>query len=67
MGYNFFQTDSKLAGNYIADMVVDGKIILELKSVTQLTQVMEVQLLNYLRLSGIQVGYLINFRNKKFE
>jgi len=57
----------EMAGAYIADLVVDGRIILELKSVTQLTQVMEALLLNYLRLSGIQVGYLINFRNIKVE
>lgn len=41
----------ELAGAYIADMVVEGKIILELKSVTQFSPAMEAQLLNYLKLS----------------
>ncbi|MBN1698935.1 MAG: GxxExxY protein [Spirochaetales bacterium] len=40
---------------YIADIVVDGKIILELKSVRQLTAGMEAQIINYLRLSGMPV------------
>ena len=55
----------ELASAYIADMVVEGKIILELKSVTQFTPAMEAQLLNYLKLSGIRVGYLINFHNER--
>jgi GxxExxY protein len=57
----------ELAGAYIADMVAAGKIILELKSVQTLTRVMEAQLLNYLRLSGVPVGYLINFHGMRVE
>jgi hypothetical protein len=49
-----------LAGAYVADLVVDGKIIPELKSVKALGSAMEAQLINYLRLSGVPVGYLIN-------
>ncbi|MBN1409311.1 MAG: GxxExxY protein, partial [Spirochaetales bacterium] len=48
-------------GVYVADLVVDNSLIIELKSVTQLTSVMEAQLINYLRLSRIKVGYLVNF------
>ena len=59
--------EGELAGAYVADMVVDDKIILELKSVKALTPVMEAQLLNYLRLSGLPVGYLVNFRNERVE
>ena len=57
----------ELAGAYIADIVVDGKIILELKSAVRLTGVMEAQLINYLRLSKVSVGYLVNFRNSRVE
>jgi GxxExxY protein len=57
----------ELAGAYIADLVVADSIILELKSVRQLTSVMEAQLINYLRLSKIPLGYLINFRNTKVQ
>ncbi len=57
----------EVAGAYIADLVVDNSIILELKSVNRLTATMEAQLINYLRLSKIPVGYLVNFRNTKVE
>jgi GxxExxY protein len=54
-------------GAYIADLVVDNKIIVELKSVSQLTSVMEAQLLNYLKLSRLQVGYLMNFNSERLD
>ena len=57
----------ELVGGYIADLVVDDKIILELKSVQVLHPVMEAQLLNYLRLSKIPVGYLINFNATRVQ
>jgi GxxExxY protein len=52
-------------GGYIADLVVDNKIILELKSVKELSAVMEAQIINYLRLSKIPVGYLLNFNGTR--
>jgi GxxExxY protein len=55
----------ELAGAYIADLAVDNKIILELKSVQALNPAMEAQLINYLRLSKVPVGYLVNFRNTR--
>ncbi|MBN1698938.1 MAG: GxxExxY protein [Spirochaetales bacterium] len=48
-------------GAYIADIVVDEKIILELKSIRQITTGIESHIINYLKLSGIPVGYLFNF------
>ncbi|MCK4542685.1 MAG: GxxExxY protein [Spirochaetales bacterium] len=57
----------ELAGAYVADLVVDNSIILELKSVKALGSTMEAQLINYLRLSGVPVGYLLNFRNTRVE
>jgi len=53
--------DGKLVGNFIADILVEDKVILELKSVRRLTEVHEVQLVNYLTATGIDVGLLINF------
>ena len=55
----------ELAGAYVADLVVEDTIILELKSVQKLTPVMEAQLINYLRLSGVPVGYLVNFAGER--
>ena len=57
----------ELAGAYVADLVVDNTVLLELKSVQSLTKVMEAQIINYLRLSEVPVGYLINFRNTRVE
>jgi GxxExxY protein len=54
-------------GTYFADIVVDNKIILELKSVAEFHPSMESQTINYLKVSGIEVGYLINFRNSRVE
>jgi GxxExxY protein len=54
-------------GAYIADLVVDDKIIVELKSVSRLTPVMDAQIINYLRLSTLQVGYLMNFNAPRLQ
>ena len=44
-----------------ADLIVDDKVIVELKSVDRVTKAHKKQLLTYLRLSGRKVGYLLNF------
>ena len=54
-------------GAYIADLVVNDRIIVELKSVSKLNTVMEAQLLNYLKLSKLKVGYLMNFNSVRLE
>lgn len=58
-----------LAGHYIADFVVEEKIILELKSVTQLTKQHKAQAINYLMTTGFKLAILINFgeRSLKYE
>jgi len=50
-----------LKKSYIADFIVFGKIIVEIKALNRLTSREESQLLNYLKATGIQVGVLINF------
>ncbi|OQC68422.1 MAG: hypothetical protein BWX48_00024 [Verrucomicrobia bacterium ADurb.Bin006] len=44
-----------------ADMIVEGKVILELKSVEQLSKVHAKQLFTYLKLTGLKLGFLLNF------
>jgi GxxExxY protein len=51
----------KLSTGYRMDIVVDGLIILELKSIEKVLPIHEAQLLTYLRLSKIWLGLLINF------
>jgi GxxExxY protein len=51
----------EIESGYRADIVVRDEVVLELKSVEQLMPLHEAQLLTYLRLSGCQVGLLINF------
>lgn len=46
---------------YVIDMVVDDRLILELKTVENVLPVHKHQLLTYLRLSGLRLGLLINF------
>ncbi len=56
--------DGILVGNYIADIIVEDKVILELKAVSKLNPQHEVQLINYLKATGIKVGLLLNFGKK---
>jgi GxxExxY protein len=56
--------DGRLVGEYFADILVDDKIIIELKSIATLSKVHEVQLVNYLKATGLKVGLLINFGEK---
>lgn len=65
--------DGVPVGEYYADLVVDGLVILEIKAADQLCPEHESQLLNYLKATNIDVGLLLNFgpkpqiRRKVFE
>ena len=51
--------------NFYADLIVDDKIIIELKSKERIISADEAQILNYLKATGIRLGLLINFGNKR--
>ena len=51
-------------GEYVADVIVERKIILELKAIKELGKAEIAQLLNYLKATDAQVGYLLNFGRK---
>jgi GxxExxY protein len=53
--------DIRFEEGFRADLIVNGKVILELKSVEKVTNAPKKQLLTYLRLTGMKVGYLLNF------
>ena len=57
----------KNVGDYVADILVEDKIIVELKTVEKLTKLHEAQLLNYLKATNIIVGLLVNFHGKKAD
>jgi GxxExxY protein len=56
-----FYDGVKLEVSYKADFVVEDKIIVELKAVETILPVHEAQLLTYLKLSGVQLGLIVNF------
>ncbi len=56
-----------VVGEYIADILVEGAVIVELKTVEKLEKLHEAQLLNYLKGTGIQVGILVNMKYPKAE
>jgi GxxExxY protein len=56
--------EEELIGDYVADIVVENKIILELKAVKEIHPAHEAQLINYLKATGMEVGLLINFGEK---
>ena len=54
----------KFDNAFRADIVIDDKVIIELKSVEKLSNLHKKQLLTYLKLSGLKLGILINFNEK---
>jgi len=56
--------EDKLVGEYFADLMVENKIILELKAVESLIEEHELQLINYLKATDIELGLLLNFGKK---
>jgi GxxExxY protein len=65
--------DGQCIGDYFADLLVEGCVIVEIKAVERFAEAHEAQLLNYLKASTIDVGLLMNFgpkpefRRKIFE
>ena len=59
--------EGAVVGEFVCDLVVENEVIVELKSVKQLAQAHEVQLVNYLVATGTDVGLLINFGESKVE
>ncbi len=52
---------------YIPDLVVKGRLIVDTKCLPEITDVERGQMMNYLRITGMRVGLIINFRNKSLE
>jgi GxxExxY protein len=54
--------DEEIDQGFKADLIVNNKVIVELKSIEKLAPVHHKQLLTYLKLTGIKLGLLINFK-----
>ena len=57
----------EVIGEYFADLLVERKVIVELKAVKALAPEHQAQLINYLKATGIEVGLLINFGRPRHE
>jgi GxxExxY protein len=53
--------EGEVIGEYYADILVDNKVIIEIKAAKRLVEENEAQLLNYLKATDIEVGLLLNF------
>jgi GxxExxY protein len=54
-------------GDYLADIVVDGRLVVELKCAESLSNEHMAQCINYLKASGLKLALLINFQHPKVE
>jgi len=57
----------KMVGEYFADIVVENRVIIELKSVDHLQKIHEAQILNYLKATPYEIGMLVNFTYPKAQ
>ena len=54
-------------GEFIPDLIAYGKIIIDTKTIERITDIERGQMLNYLRISGLPLGLIINFKKPKHE
>ena len=59
--------NEQVVGDYVADILVENKIILEIKAVQMLTEIQDAQLMNYLKATKLKLGILLNFASTKLE
>lgn len=59
--------ENEIVGNYYADILIENKIILELKTVEKITDIHRAQALNYLKATGLKLAIILNFGAKSLE
>jgi len=59
--------DGTPIGDYVADLLIDGRLIIEIKAAKAIANEHTAQILGYLKSTGIEYGLLINFGSFKFE
>jgi GxxExxY protein len=58
---------SELVGEYIPDLVVEQKLIIDTKTIDRITDHERGQMLNYLRITALPVGVILNFKHARLE
>ena len=59
--------DGIIVGEYVVDMLVEGSVLVELKSLKAVNDIHRAQCLNYLRATGLRLCLLLNFGNPRLE
>jgi GxxExxY protein len=62
-----FDEDGTLIGDYLADLLIEGVLLVELKAAKSLAPEHEAQILGYLKAARVEHGLLINFGSPRFE
>ena len=57
----------EVVGEFVADILVEGTVILELKSVKRIVRAHEIQVVNYLTATHKEIGLILNFSETKVE
>jgi len=64
--YDIFYKQEK-GGDYIPDLIVFGKIVVDTKVIEKITDREIGQMMNYLKITGYRLGYILNFKKPKLE
>lgn len=56
-----------IVGEFYADVLVEGKVLVELKAVSRILSEHKAQVINFLKATGIEIGLLVNFGNPRLE
>jgi len=59
--------EGEIVGDHVADILVDNKIILELKSIENINDVHRAQVLHYLKATGLRIALILNFGKTKLQ
>lgn len=54
-------------GEYVPDLIANGEVVVDAKVIERITDLERGQMLNYLRITGLKVGLVINFKRSKLE
>ncbi len=57
----------ELVGEYVPDLIAENSVIVDTKVIDRITDVERGQMLNYLKITGLKVGLIINFKRPKLE